>query len=100
MEKLIAVVSIQYKGKRYIPGEEIPADNAEMVEAWKRAESVKVLKKEEDLSKDKKEILPDKAEDPAKASGDGTTEDPAKTSEDGTTEEPAKAPVAEGKKKK
>ena len=87
MEKLIAVVRIQYKGKRYIPGEEIPADSAEMVEAWKRAGSVKVLEKEVNLSEDKKEMLHDE-EDPAKASGDGTTEDPAK------------APAAEGKKKK
>ncbi len=40
MSKLIAKVPIYYKGKQYIPGEEIPADDTKMVEAWKRADSV------------------------------------------------------------
>ena len=43
MERLIALVNIQYKGKLYIPGEEIPKYTLEMADAWKRAESVKVL---------------------------------------------------------
>lgn len=43
MEKLVALVNIQYKGKLYIPGEEISDPEPEMAEAWKRAGSVKVL---------------------------------------------------------
>ena len=43
MERLIALVNIQYKGKLYVPGEEMPAFDLEMADAWKRAKSVKVL---------------------------------------------------------
>ena len=43
MERLIALVNIQFKGKLYVPGEEMPAFDLEMADAWKRAKSVKVL---------------------------------------------------------
>lgn len=50
MEKLIATKQIYYKGKKYVPGEEIPGSDAEMVEAWKRAGSVKELPGQENAS--------------------------------------------------
>ena len=42
MEKLIALVNIQHKGKQYIPGEELPVVSEGLKDAWKRAGSVKV----------------------------------------------------------
>ncbi len=50
MEKLIATKPIYYKGKNYVPGEEILAKDAELVEAWKRAGSVKELPGQENVS--------------------------------------------------
>ncbi len=48
MEKLIVTKQFVYKGKQYIPGEEVPGNDEEIVEAWKRAGSVRVEKKEQE----------------------------------------------------
>lgn len=47
MGKLIVTKQIYYKGKNYVPGEEISGDSAELEEAWKRAGSVKELTEQE-----------------------------------------------------
>lgn len=102
MEKLIALVNIQYKGKIYIPGEEIPVYTPEMAEAWKRAGSVKVLdeaikERPEDGSGTKPGVdrpEMDERESKGEMAGENASEDQLKGEPD--TKEPPK----EGKKKK
>lgn len=92
MGKLIAKKNIYYKGKQYIPGEEIPSDDAEMVEAWKRAESVKEEEhpKEELLEEEPpKEELPE--EEPSEE--ESLKEEPPE-------EETPEAPAVKGKGRK
>lgn len=42
MDKLIAKREFYYRGRRYIPGEEVKCEDPKMVSAWLRAESVKI----------------------------------------------------------
>lgn len=102
MEKLIALVNIQYKGKLYIPGEEIPVYTPEMAEAWKRAGSVKALNEAikespEDSSGTKSGVNRpemDERESKGKMVGENAGEDQLKEEPD------IKDPPKEGKKKK
>lgn len=103
MEKLVALVNIQYKGRLYIPGEEIPEYTQEMADAWKRAGSVKVLtgegekRPEEDSGSDSGNNNP----------GTSADENAGEAADDGNAggkpsdEVPdSKEPAKEGKKKK
>ena len=42
MDKLIAKREFYYRGRRYIPGDEVKCEDSKMVSAWLRAESVKI----------------------------------------------------------
>lgn len=75
MKKLIATKPIYYKGKTYVPGEEIPGDSTELAEAWKRAGSVKELSEQGDMSTETKE---ETAEKLAEEQTEETAEEPAK----------------------
>ena len=72
MEKLIATKPIYYKGKNYVPGEEIPATDAELVEAWKRAGSVKELPGQENgsMEADSEETTEKQTEEVAESAKD------------------------------
>ena len=113
MSKLIAKVPIYYKGKQYIPGEEVPADDENMVKAWKRAESVTVV---EGLNQDKESLeIPSKGEESVKVSDEAEKSVETKESQKAKlTVAPAgipvtgengedvigKVPTTEGRKKK
>ena len=102
MERLIALVNIQYKGKLYVPGEEIPVYDQEMAEAWKRAESVKVLGEEirespEDNSRTGLDVDrqgTDEGGSEGEAAGENASENQSEKEPD------IKEPVKEGKRKK
>ena len=97
MGKLIAVNQIMYKGKQYLPGEELPADDIELVQAWKRAGSVK------ELPEENTEAVCDVARDSENsASGDDEvhSEENAEVDEAKTEEVSVQEPVKEGKRKK
>lgn len=79
MEKLIATKPIYYKGKNYVPGEEIPAADTELAEAWKRAGSVKELSEQANA---------------------GTEDGKEEKLEEERTEEAAEEPVKKGKRGK
>ncbi len=89
MEKLIATKPIYYKGKNYVPGEEIPESDAEMVEAWKRAGSVKELPGLENASL--KAILKETVERFEEEQAEAAAEKPA--------EESVKETMKKGKRK-
>lgn len=94
MERLVALVDIQYKGKLYIPGEEIPATDPEMVEAWKRAGSVKV-KDETDKGSSKENTGTDSDDDePGVNEGENGNGKPSEEEPD------SKESAKEGRKKK
>ncbi len=72
MGKLITTKPIYYKGKNYVPGEEIHGTSAEIIEAWKRAGSVKELVEQEKENVEggsdgiKEEIEEEAAKEPVK----------------------------------
>ncbi len=101
MERLIALVNIQYKGKLYVPGEEIPVYDREMAEAWKRAESVKVLEAIKESPDDSSRTGSD-ADHPGRDEGEREGEAAGENaSENQSEKEPdMKEPVKEGKRKK
>lgn len=90
MKKLIATKPIYYKGKTYVPGEEIPGDSAELAEAWKRAGSVK------ELSEQENEVTEARAEEGTEKMEEETEEKPGEES----MEEAAKEPAKKGKRGK
>ena len=99
MEKLIALVDIRYKGKLYIPGEEISDHDPEMAEAWKRAGSVKVLGGADKVIPEERNGTESGGGSSEVDEGEGKMAD-ENSSENQSKEEPDKEPPKEGKKRK
>lgn len=51
MGKVIAKIRIAYKGRVYLPGDEIICTDTDMIEAWKRADSVQCDEEEKKTEK-------------------------------------------------
>lgn len=64
MDKIIALKRIVFGGKQYNPGEELPYNDPEMVDAWKRAGSVKLSQELETDMAEEETNIKDKVSEP------------------------------------